>query len=534
MGIKIYSDTTKGCIFFDNSRVEPKFIGTIVASAKPDEPNRLIIKRTDKFLADGTTFRTLFKRLKANRVENQAGENLVNDLGYSRDDVVNYINQEANDFQVISSTTVGADVAVDFALDATNTTILMSNGASFAVNSIRAAASDDGLTIKIVAHASDVVHYDTIDHEDVTINGADTSGSVSEVVNLLNALFAQTGSPTGNPPVITSATTVNINRGDTLNYELTATDGVGYQWSNLPSGVVTVDGDVRKLIGGSELATGSYEVTAKAVNYFGSDENTINIVVSEPPFANTKSIKFTTQDYMGANAALLDPVLGRSGSGSGSSDAWSISFWVKPTTHQNVLQSVFYYGAASHANDGVLAIRYHGGNDKINLFYGTQYNNLSMYSPNDSVPAGQWSHVMITYNGTSTGSNSTNVNNYYNKFKFYVNGLEVTKTNAHSNYGYNGSISGQNLRIGRFTSGNWLRDGFKVEEVAVWGSNQGSNISSIYNGGNTHDLSLLSTAPDHWWRMGDGDTYPTIQDNVGTAHFVMYNMTAADIVTDAP
>jgi hypothetical protein len=44
----------------------------------------------------------------------------------------------------------------------------------------------------------------------------------------------------------------------------------------------------------------------------------------------------------------------------------------------------------------------------------------------------------------------------------------------------------------------------------------------------------LTTSPTHWWRMGDGDTYSTIQDNVGSAHFVMYNMTAANIVTDAP
>lgn len=34
--------------------------------------------------------------------------------------------------------------------------------------------------------------------------------------------------------------------------------------------------------------------------------------------------------------------------------------------------------------------------------------------------------------------------------------------------------------------------------------------------------------------IGNGDAYPNIQDNVGTAHFVMYNMTAADIVNDVP
>ena len=52
-------------------------------------------------------------------------------------------------------------------------------------------------------------------------------------------------------------------------------------------------------------------------------------------------------------------------------------------------------------------------------------------------------------------------------------------------------------------------------------------MSDIYNSGTLHDLSDLGTAPAHYWRMGDDDTYPTIQDNEGSAHFVMYNMTSA-------
>ena len=39
---------------------------------------------------------------------------------------------------------------------------------------------------------------------------------------------------------------------------------------------------------------------------------------------------------------------------------------------------------------------------------------------------------------------------------------------------------------------------------------------------------------EHWWRMGDTDTYPNIQDQVANAVMVMYNMSAADIVTDVP
>jgi hypothetical protein len=87
---------------------------------------------------------------------------------------------------------------------------------------------------------------------------------------------------------------------------------------------------------------------------------------------------------------------------------------------------------------------------------------------------------------------------------------------------------------GSYTSGSFMQNGCKVDEMAIWNSDQSSNISNIYNSGSTFNLSGLTAPPIHWWRMGDGDTYPTIQDNVGSAHFVMYNMTAADIVTDSP
>jgi len=50
------------------------------------------------------------------------------------------------------------------------------------------------------------------------------------------------------------------------------------------------------------------------------------------------------------------------------------------------------------------------------------------------------------------------------------------------------------------------------------------------------DFSTLTTEPKHWWRMGDGDTYPYLFDNGSEANciFVMNNMTSADIVSDTP
>ena len=76
--------------------------------------------------------------------------------------------------------------------------------------------------------------------------------------------------------------------------------------------------------------------------------------------------------------------------------------------------------------------------------------------------------------------------------------------------------------------------GSRIDELAIWASDESSNAAAIYNSGSTHDLSLLSSPPDHWYRMGDGDTFPTLQDSIGSLDLTMTNMTSADIVSDVP
>ncbi len=54
--------------------------------------------------------------------------------------------------------------------------------------------------------------------------------------------------------------------------------------------------------------------------------------------------------------------------------------------------------------------------------------------------------------------------------------------------------------------------GGELDEIALWSSDQTSNLAAIYNGGAPDDLSELS--PTHWWRMGDinGSSGTTIAD----------------------
>ena len=403
------------------------------------------------------------------------------------------------------------------------------NGVQF-INSLQATIENGFCSIHDLARGIEIVTdepFDSFEDE----NGNAYGNNSTEVCDALNAIFSSSGTPTTNIPNITSTLAISLVEGETLNYELTADYGVGYEWdlSNV-SGVTNVEGNVRKLVGGSSLAVGTYNIPVKAINYNGEDSETVVLTVSTPPFANTKSIQFDNQDYAGANAALLDNILGRSGNGSGSPDAWTISFWVKPTNSSSG-RVIFYYGSNDTTNGGYIEIRLTNTN-KVRLQYGSNNNHVKILSPN-TLTVNTWQQITMTYDGGTTGASSGDINNYYSRFNIYVDGVNQTTNNTNSNYGWSGAISGQNLRIAKLVSGNTL-NGEKIDELAIWDSDQSSNISDIYNSGVPFNLSTLTTEPKHWWRMGDGDTYPNLQDNGTEANcvFVMYNMTSANIVND--
>ncbi|BAQ92503.1 putative carbohydrate-binding module [uncultured Mediterranean phage uvMED] len=410
-----------------------------------------------------------------------------------------------------------------------------SNGVQF-LNSVQATVDNSLVTVVNLARSlslvSDVAHSEFVDQ-----NGNSYGADPITVCNELNAIFSSSGTPLTNTPEITSALSINSVEGSVINYELTANYGVGYEWdlSNVP-GVTLVEGNTRKIIGGSSLAAGSYNIPVKAINYNGEDSETIALTVSNPPFSNTKSINFSNQDWLGANAAQVEHALGRSANGSGSSDAWSVSLWYKGST-DNQGQTIFYFGNNDTTNQAYIELRQtnHNGSKRLRFRYGSSNNYIQLTTPSGSITPNTWQHILITYDGGTTGASSGSVSNYYSRFGIFIDGTAQTTSNTHSNYGWSGSVVGQNWRVGRFASGSHMRQA-KVDELAIFDSDQSANISDIYNAGAVFDLSTLTEEPKHWWRMGDGDTYPNLQDSGTEANctFVMYSMTSADIVNDVP
>ena len=187
--IKIYGDVVKGCIFFDGSTVEPKFLGTILAEVKADETDRIVIYRTDRQDSLGNN-RQLFKRMQDTRIQNEGGEDLVGTLSYTTQQVVDYINEQANLSATVNPVidTSLNGVEVGFTLDATSTSIIFDNGYQYGVNTIKAMDTGDGLiTIKSIEDAR--VLFTELDHTMVDINGSDAVGGLNDVINVLNELF---------------------------------------------------------------------------------------------------------------------------------------------------------------------------------------------------------------------------------------------------------------------------------------------------------------------------------------------------------
>jgi len=188
--IKIYGDIDSASIFFLNSTVDPKPMGTIIASLKSDE-DRIVIQRTDRFEVDGVTFRTVFKRMNPSRVCNRQAEELVSQLGYTTQEVIDYINAQSNLQGVTGGDSSGTDltdIEVCFKLDDTSTSVMLNNGFSFGVNTIK--AIDEGGLISIKSELGDLTHFSNLDHTKVCDgNGSLISGGLNDVINYLNELF---------------------------------------------------------------------------------------------------------------------------------------------------------------------------------------------------------------------------------------------------------------------------------------------------------------------------------------------------------
>ncbi len=332
--------------------------------------------------------------------------------------------------------------------------------------------------------------------------------------------------------------TASVTEGDVLNFQIISSDNIVNQFveSDAPSWI-SLDQNSGILSGTAPAYLGTSAdtivVNCKAGNAIGGTVDfTVTVTVAEIAYTNNKSLNFNgTSGYLQGNPVNMN-ALDRASNGDG--NAWTVSMWVKPSSN-TATQTLMVYGAGDDYNGGAITLKQSGGTTLV-LNYGTVYNNIILVAANSFV-ANTWQHVMITFDGGTTGSVPTDSSDYYSRFDIYVDGVLKSNIGVASGGGYDGVISGANpsdniFRFGRASNvHNNYYDG-TINQIAIWDTDETANLATIYNSGATQDLSSLTSAPTHYYEIETSVT--TITDIEGSADLTGYNFVSSNLVTNTP
>jgi hypothetical protein len=376
--------------------------------------------------------------------------------------------------------------------------------------------------------ASSAVHPDGSD-----INlyfGANGNTNYASLPDITKQFIGQGSQPLPSFQPIAANQTASVAEGAVLNFQVVTSDNIVNQFAEVDApSWMTLNQTTGVLSGTAPAFAGTSAdtivVNCKAGNAIGGTVDfTVTVTITE--VTGGGSLLFPASNsaaFLTGNASNIS-ALQRSGNGTGSSDAWSISMWVKPSANTSS-QALFYYGGNNLTTKGAIQIsQFSGGNALFRFGDGTDF---VAYFGLGNFTTGSWNHILVTYSGADT----INANGGASAFTFSINGANGISQIQAGGAGYSGSVLDETFKVGSHNSVNYLK-GATVHQVAIWDSDQSANLATIYNSGATQDLSLLSPAPAHILQPTNSVT--TIPDSVGNADLTGFGFTAAALVTDAP
>ena len=203
--------------------------------------------------------------------------------------------------------------------------------------------------------------------------------------------------------------TINITEGTSFNAQITLDAGSDivnqYVEEDAPSWAI-LNQATGEFTGTAPAYNGSsdaYVINCKAGNSVGGlTPFQVTLNVEEVVYTNTKSLKFRdgVSSYLGGNAALITS-MERASNGSGSSDAWSVSLWIKGST-ANSGQTIFYFGNNDVVNNGYIELRQtnHNGLKRLRLRYGSNNNYIQLTTPSGSITPSSWQLQEVCHHTT--------------------------------------------------------------------------------------------------------------------------------------
>lgn len=235
-----------------------------------------------------------------------------------------------------------------------------------------------------------------------------------------------------------------------------------------------------------------------------------------PSFTNQYSLLFDGVDEYTKGSTTFSELDGGS--------KFTLSMWVKPT---DLLTNRILFHIprnTTSSNSQVLVFLRTAGHLDISVNVTSSF----CRSNTGVITAGVWNHVLICFDLAQATQ--------ANKIRPFVNGVDVY--NVANALGTTFPTSSGTIWVGEDSNGYLAPYLGNIDEVAIWGTDQRSNVAAIYNSGVPFDLSTLAAPPTHWWRMGDGDSWSGSQwlldDKIGSYDLGSINMENGDRVTDVP
>lgn len=206
-------------------------------------------------------------------------------------------------------------------------------------------------------------------------------------------------------------------------------------------------------------------------------------------------------------------------------DAFSFSLWIKTTASAMSYSLIAKQGWNYTAVPGYFVRMRSSGKPEVFYVNGAS-NQINVKTTTlGGLNDGSWHHLAVTYDGSSNASG----------IAFYIDGVAAATTIVAD------TLSGTIKNTKAFSIGALAGEDFwflgKLDDVSVWNCALSQmDVNNIYNAGVPKKLTSHPKSNNlvGWWRMGDGDTFPTLLDNADTNDGTMTNMEAGDITTDAP
>lgn len=196
-------------------------------------------------------------------------------------------------------------------------------------------------------------------------------------------------------------------------------------------------------------------------------------------------------------------------------DSFTLSFWFK-TSAAAAAQTLV--GKRVSGGPGWLVNLSSAGDLRL-LLIGATTTTQATYDA--ALNEGEWHHGAVVWKADGTGAAAN--------ASMYVDGVAVT-VDPTSSALTETIVNASAVTVGALDGGTTPFNG-AIARVAIWDSAlTPAQAAALYAAGRHGDISAL--APLGEWRMGDGDTYPTITDHgTGGNDGTMTNMAADDIVT---